>query len=84
MSPSSVPIRLSAITFKGRLYLLDAPESETKTAFQQKMASDTETTAADELKTTTAAVDWPRCVECGGWGLGLITNSQKICPHCAR
>ncbi|CAI5730872.1 unnamed protein product [Peronospora destructor] len=28
--------------------------------------------------------DFPRCVECGGYGLGLVTNPQKICTHCAR
>lgn len=55
------------------------PDDNTKT-----MAADTETmTTLDAHKTTTTS-DWPRCVECGGWGLGLITNPQKICPHCAR
>ncbi|CAH0485032.1 unnamed protein product [Peronospora farinosa] len=28
--------------------------------------------------------DFPRCVECGGFGLGVVTNPQKICTHCAR
>ncbi|DBA04885.1 TPA: hypothetical protein N0F65_006887 [Lagenidium giganteum] len=27
---------------------------------------------------------FPRCVECGGYGLGLVTNPQRLCPHCAR
>ncbi|TYZ57411.1 hypothetical protein PybrP1_005996 [[Pythium] brassicae (nom. inval.)] len=30
------------------------------------------------------SAEYPRCIECGGWGLGLITNPQKICAHCAR
>ena len=25
-----------------------------------------------------------RCIECGGFGLGLVTNPQKVCTHCAR
>ncbi|KAG7383823.1 hypothetical protein PHYPSEUDO_003306 [Phytophthora pseudosyringae] len=31
-----------------------------------------------------SAVDLPRCVECGGRGVGLVTNPQKLCTHCVR
>lgn len=42
---------------------------------------ETEAIAAAPAPTAT---EYPRCVVCGGWGLGLITNPQKICTHCAR
>ncbi|CEG35518.1 peptidylprolyl isomerase d (cyclophilin d) [Plasmopara halstedii] len=29
-------------------------------------------------------IDLPHCIECGGYGVGLITNPQKLCTHCAR
>uniref|UniRef100_K3X0E9 peptidylprolyl isomerase n=1 Tax=Globisporangium ultimum (strain ATCC 200006 / CBS 805.95 / DAOM BR144) TaxID=431595 RepID=K3X0E9_GLOUD len=32
----------------------------------------------------TKAADFPRCAVCGGRGLGLVTNPQKLCTHCAR
>ncbi|CAI5721416.1 unnamed protein product [Hyaloperonospora brassicae] len=31
-----------------------------------------------------SAAAFPRCIECGGFGLALVTNPQKICTHCAR
>ena len=31
-----------------------------------------------------SAAAFPRCIECGGFGLALVTNPQKICAHCAR
>ncbi|KAJ0393788.1 hypothetical protein P43SY_008225 [Pythium insidiosum] len=30
------------------------------------------------------APDLPHCSHCGGWGLGLVTNPQRLCAHCAR
>ncbi|TMW64989.1 hypothetical protein Poli38472_009156 [Pythium oligandrum] len=31
-----------------------------------------------------AKPDFPSCSHCGGWGLGLVTNPQRLCAHCAR
>ncbi|ETI44636.1 hypothetical protein F441_10624 [Phytophthora nicotianae CJ01A1] len=31
-----------------------------------------------------SAADLPRCIECCGRGVGLVTNPQKLCTHCAR
>ncbi|ETV73867.1 hypothetical protein, variant [Aphanomyces astaci] len=28
--------------------------------------------------------DTVHCVNCGGWGLDLVTNIEKLCLHCAR
>jgi hypothetical protein len=40
---------------------------------------------ADESETTErTADDFPRCSHCGGRGLGLVTNPQRLCTHCAR
>ncbi|RLN63384.1 hypothetical protein BBJ29_001738 [Phytophthora kernoviae] len=37
-----------------------------------------------EEEQSTSIADLPHCVECGGFGLGLVTNPQKLCTHCAR
>ncbi|ETW00027.1 hypothetical protein, variant 1 [Aphanomyces invadans] len=28
--------------------------------------------------------EYVRCTVCGGWGVDLVTNVEKICAHCAR
>ncbi|KAK1933974.1 Peptidyl-prolyl cis-trans isomerase FKBP4 [Phytophthora citrophthora] len=35
-------------------------------------------------RSSVSAADLPRCVECGGRGVGLVANPQKLCTHCAR
>lgn len=37
-----------------------------------------------ELRSSVSTADLPRCSKCGGYGVGLITNPQKLCTHCAR
>lgn len=46
------------------------------------MSSDSE--SEPELRQSVNAADLPRCVECGGFGVGLVTNPQRLCTHCAR
>ncbi|KAG3117016.1 hypothetical protein PI124_g4331 [Phytophthora idaei] len=47
------------------------------------MSSDSEPEEQPQRSSVSVA-DLPRCVECGGRAVGLVTNPQKICPHCAR
>jgi hypothetical protein len=42
------------------------------------------TTEQQEEEPQSPRADLPRCVECGGRGLGLVTNPQRLCTHCAR
>ncbi|KDO24233.1 hypothetical protein SPRG_09869 [Saprolegnia parasitica CBS 223.65] len=30
------------------------------------------------------ADEYEHCTVCGGWGVGLVTNVERICAHCAR
>ncbi|KAE9007033.1 hypothetical protein PR003_g17243 [Phytophthora rubi] len=46
------------------------------------MSSDSE--SEPELRQGVNAADLPRCVECGGFVVGLVTNPQRLCTHCAR
>ncbi|KAE8878776.1 hypothetical protein PF005_g23535 [Phytophthora fragariae] len=46
------------------------------------MSSDSE--SEPELRQGVNAAGLPRCVECGGFGVGLVTNPQRLCTHCAR
>ena len=39
---------------------------------------------SSDMEPSTLCADFPRCIECGGFGLGLVTNPQKLCTHCAR
>ncbi|KAF4033078.1 FKBP-type peptidyl-prolyl cis-trans isomerase [Phytophthora infestans] len=47
------------------------------------MSSDSEPEEQPHRSSVSAA-DIPRCVECGGRGVGLVANPQKLCTHCAR
>ncbi|EGZ29315.1 hypothetical protein PHYSODRAFT_353627 [Phytophthora sojae] len=46
------------------------------------MSSDSE--SEPERRQSVSAANLPRCVECGGFGVGLVTNPQRLCTHCAR